>query len=425
LPIAGYASIDYRLSAHPAYPQDAGNTPKTSLREARHPDHLDDVCSAIVFLMDKFDFGSNYILVGHSCGASLSFQAVMRVLVNQERVKEELRGETQARLLQSREPEERIRKRKRSVALENGEQSGHGIHGEEGDFEDRVHDKQTAIGLVGCDWQEEQEDQEEQEEQEEQGQNDQGQQAQDKGDQVQGQGQEREGQEEQDQASDDSGEPMDVVSDDGDQDWEDADSTETQHGADGGLVSTSRPLPKKEFFDLPTSIVAISGLYDFKGYSERRSDVDTSFLAAAYGPNKADWSLAAPALFDGRFCNWHSRRATIIGSSRDDEYIDEPETASMVHRLAKEGIIYFANRCLEGKHDFVWEDGAQVADLIGEALKRASVSPWGFWPKKMKKNSKYGKKGKMSYKGNEPLVQDETGEWENVKSDVIGDESST
>ncbi|KAI3325039.1 alpha/beta-hydrolase [Xylariaceae sp. AK1471] len=72
--IAGFASIDYRLSPHPEFPQDIATTPADQYRGARHPDHLDDVRSALVFLQQRYGFGSNYVLVGHSAGGALAFQ---------------------------------------------------------------------------------------------------------------------------------------------------------------------------------------------------------------------------------------------------------------------------------------------------------------------------------------------------------------
>ncbi|EEQ90396.2 arylformamidase [Blastomyces dermatitidis ER-3] len=75
--VAAFASIDYRLTAHPKFPQDPSTTEPTHLRSATHPDQLNDVQKAIAYLQAKFQFGERYILVGHSCGATLAFQAVM------------------------------------------------------------------------------------------------------------------------------------------------------------------------------------------------------------------------------------------------------------------------------------------------------------------------------------------------------------
>ncbi|KAL4914177.1 hypothetical protein BDW62DRAFT_220271 [Aspergillus aurantiobrunneus] len=78
--IAGLASISYRLSAHPSHLQDPTSVPARSLRTAKHPDHISDVRAALSFLAAKYKFGNRYILMGHSCGATLAFQAVMGCL---------------------------------------------------------------------------------------------------------------------------------------------------------------------------------------------------------------------------------------------------------------------------------------------------------------------------------------------------------
>lgn len=77
LPIAGFASISYRLSAHPNHPQDPSATDPKDFQEAKHPEHITDVEAALAFLQSTYKFGTRYILVGHSCGATLAFQAVM------------------------------------------------------------------------------------------------------------------------------------------------------------------------------------------------------------------------------------------------------------------------------------------------------------------------------------------------------------
>ncbi|PBP22890.1 hypothetical protein BUE80_DR006241 [Diplocarpon rosae] len=73
--VTGIASISYRLSAHPDHPQDP-TIPATERRDAQHPEHLQDVVASISFLQAKYGFGSRYLLVGHSCGATLAFQSL-------------------------------------------------------------------------------------------------------------------------------------------------------------------------------------------------------------------------------------------------------------------------------------------------------------------------------------------------------------
>lgn len=46
-------------------------------RVATHPDHIFDVLTALAFLQERYHFGSNYVLAGHSCGATLALQVAM------------------------------------------------------------------------------------------------------------------------------------------------------------------------------------------------------------------------------------------------------------------------------------------------------------------------------------------------------------
>ncbi|PHH67986.1 hypothetical protein CDD82_931 [Ophiocordyceps australis] len=75
--ICGYASIDYRLSASEKFPQDPAHTPSSELRSAQHPDHLCDIYAAINLLAADYGLTRDYILIGHSAGATLAFQLVM------------------------------------------------------------------------------------------------------------------------------------------------------------------------------------------------------------------------------------------------------------------------------------------------------------------------------------------------------------
>jgi kynurenine formamidase len=75
--IRGYASIDYRLSPHPSFPQDPNSTPASEFRGARHPDHIQDIRSALAFLQEHYQLSSDYVLVGHSAGATLAYQLLM------------------------------------------------------------------------------------------------------------------------------------------------------------------------------------------------------------------------------------------------------------------------------------------------------------------------------------------------------------
>lgn len=74
--IAGFASLNYRLSPYPSHTSMPSN-PDDRSRNARHPDHIDDVLKALDYLQAEYGFGQRYVLVGHSCGATLAFQVAM------------------------------------------------------------------------------------------------------------------------------------------------------------------------------------------------------------------------------------------------------------------------------------------------------------------------------------------------------------
>ncbi|KAK3700460.1 hypothetical protein LTR37_015964 [Vermiconidia calcicola] len=75
--ISGYASINYRLSPYPSHPTDPSN-PSDPARNSTHPDHINDVLAAILHLQEIYHFEDRYILVGHSCGATLALQVAMK-----------------------------------------------------------------------------------------------------------------------------------------------------------------------------------------------------------------------------------------------------------------------------------------------------------------------------------------------------------
>ena len=75
--IAGLASINYRLSAYPSTGQSISSA--RAAGGVKHPTHLEDVMTAISWLQNQYGFKENYVLVGHSCGATLAFQTVMGI----------------------------------------------------------------------------------------------------------------------------------------------------------------------------------------------------------------------------------------------------------------------------------------------------------------------------------------------------------
>ena len=75
--IAGCASINYRLSSYPSHPSNPSD-PSDPARNARHPDHINDVLTALLYLQNAYGFRDRYVLVGHSCGATLALQVAVK-----------------------------------------------------------------------------------------------------------------------------------------------------------------------------------------------------------------------------------------------------------------------------------------------------------------------------------------------------------
>ncbi|KAJ4250526.1 Kynurenine formamidase [Fusarium torreyae] len=200
LEIAGFISIDYRLSPHPDFAQESAN--------AKHPDHLEDVWSALDFLKSKYEL-SDYILVGHSAGATLAFQLLM-----------------------------------------------------------------------------------------------------------------------------------------------------------GDDVLASHPKGP-----LPTAIIGVSSIVDLVGLDDRHDGQYAGFIQAAFGEDKSSWEKASPARFGSSFKdNWADGKLVILAWSSEDSLIDEPEIDNMASLLTKQGLRVEVNKDLRGEHDFVWQDGSQIARLVITAL---------------------------------------------------------
>lgn len=74
--ISGFASIEYSLSPSPNHPDPAPN------RNVKHPKHVEEVCYALGWLSGNYYIGYDYVLVGHSAGATMVFQIAMGMFVN-------------------------------------------------------------------------------------------------------------------------------------------------------------------------------------------------------------------------------------------------------------------------------------------------------------------------------------------------------
>ena len=77
--IAGFASLGYRLSSHPQFPEASAQVTDgpAAVKRPQHPAHIKDIWLALAYLQQTFDMGDRYILIGHSAGATLAFQLLM------------------------------------------------------------------------------------------------------------------------------------------------------------------------------------------------------------------------------------------------------------------------------------------------------------------------------------------------------------
>lgn len=73
LSIAGFASINYRLSPYPSHPEDP-SSPDDLSRNVHYPDHLIDVAQGLLYLEEHYHIDNCYLLAGHSAGATMAFE---------------------------------------------------------------------------------------------------------------------------------------------------------------------------------------------------------------------------------------------------------------------------------------------------------------------------------------------------------------
>lgn len=81
-PIEAIASLNYTLSAFPTHPGDLHESnmdrQRDIAREAVHPEHVRDIILGLRLLRSLGMDDQSYILSGHSCGATIAFQAALQ-----------------------------------------------------------------------------------------------------------------------------------------------------------------------------------------------------------------------------------------------------------------------------------------------------------------------------------------------------------
>lgn len=131
-----------------------------------------------------------------------------------------------------------------------------------------------------------------------------------------------------------------------------------------GTASDSAPRPP-----LPKAIIGVSGLYDLVRINDHYKGQYAKYIVSALGPNQRDWQNASPAKFKGQYRKqWLGDRWLVLADSTEDKLVDTGELDSMLARLKMEDIEVHEVRNMVGCHDFIWQDGVQIARLVEELL---------------------------------------------------------
>lgn len=120
----------------------------------------------------------------------------------------------------------------------------------------------------------------------------------------------------------------------------------------------------------PAAIIGISGIYDLVNLNHRFGGAYAGFISNAFGKDQGVWNKASPAQYQASFAQALLPRSTPLwlAISPDDGLLDLAETAAMADKLRSDGFKPVVVDDLEGEHDFVWQDGTQIATLVERVL---------------------------------------------------------
>lgn len=129
-------------------------------------------------------------------------------------------------------------------------------------------------------------------------------------------------------------------------------------------LQSSVPLPK------PAAIIGVSGIYDLVNLNRRYKGNYAGFISNAFGDDQDLWNSASPAQYHDSFAQSLLPRDTplVLAISPSDGLLDLAETAAMADKLRADGFEPAIVDDLQGEHDFVWQDGAQIASLVRGVL---------------------------------------------------------
>ncbi|OHE93215.1 hypothetical protein CORC01_11532 [Colletotrichum orchidophilum] len=134
----------------------------------------------------------------------------------------------------------------------------------------------------------------------------------------------------------------------------------------GSVALGAVPPPKVK---MPSAFIGVSGIYELSNFNARHEHTYTQFIAGAFGDDQESWNKVVPATFSGSFKDaLPTKPLILLAWSTEDSLVDEPEIDTMAAKLSKDGVECTVVKDLTHDHDFVWEDGKQIARLLSEAL---------------------------------------------------------
>ncbi|KAF2131342.1 alpha/beta-hydrolase [Dothidotthia symphoricarpi CBS 119687] len=143
----------------------------------------------------------------------------------------------------------------------------------------------------------------------------------------------------------------------------------------------------------PESLILIAGIYNIPLLLANHvppacpapiAAIYASFIAGAFGADASAYLPASPVAGKYSTQTWPEGRLMILAHSYDDELIERAQRDVMCVALDRQGWSIVMEdgdeereggrvlevRDLKGGHDWIWEDGGQIARLVGEVVER-------------------------------------------------------
>ena len=158
-----------------------------------------------------------------------------------------------------------------------------------------------------------------------------------------------------------------------------------------GLTAELIPSPQ------PEALILISGIYNLPllirnhlppTTPEYISEIYKNFIIGAFGEDQAEWQAVSPVSGKYNAQQWPEGKLLVLCHSYEDELVERAQRDVMCVALDREGFNIVMEvgddedevkaegrrvvnvRDLKGGHDWIWEDGKQIAILAAEAVER-------------------------------------------------------